>query len=73
MLAVRLDQETDDRLSQLAKTTHRSKSFYVKQALLEYLDDLEDIYIAEKRIEDIKTGKSELMSFEDVKKELGYE
>jgi RHH-type rel operon transcriptional repressor/antitoxin RelB len=71
MLAVRLDEETENRLNNLSAQTHRSKSFYVKQALLEYLDDIEDIYIAEKRLEDLHTGKSQLVSFEDVKKDLG--
>ena len=48
MLAVRLDIETEQRLSNLFVKTHRTKLFYVKQALLEYLDDLEDIYLAKK-------------------------
>ena len=71
MLAVRLDNETEQRLQILAKKTHRTKSFYVKQALIEYLDDLEDIYIAEQRLEDLRSGKTNTVSFEDVKKELG--
>lgn len=70
MLAIRLDEETKNRLNNLSARTHRTKSFYVKQALLEYLDDMEDIYIAEKRLEDLHAGKSELVSFEDVKKDL---
>ena len=72
MLAVRLDAETEARLNNLAAQTHRTKSFYVKQALLEYLDDIEDIYIGQKRVEDLRAGKDELVSFEDLKKELGY-
>jgi RHH-type transcriptional regulator, rel operon repressor / antitoxin RelB len=71
MLAVRLDEETENRLDYLAKITHRTKTFYVKQALLEYLDDLEDIYIAEQRLEDIALGYSKTVSMDDVKKQLG--
>ena len=70
MLAVRLDDETERRLNILSRETHRTKSFYVKQALLEYLDDLEDIYLAEKRLEDIRAGRASTIGFEDVKKEL---
>lgn len=70
MLAVRLDTDIEERLDKLAKTTHRSKSFYVKQALLQYLEDLEDIYLSEQEIENIRSGSSLLTSLEDFKREL---
>jgi RHH-type rel operon transcriptional repressor/antitoxin RelB len=50
-LTIRLDNTISARLEHLAKLTHRSKSFYVKKVLLENLDDLEDTYIAEHRLE----------------------
>lgn len=71
MLAIRLDGETEQRLNYLAAQTHRTKSFYVKQALLEYLDDLEDIYLAKKELEDIKSGNSGIVSWESVKAVAG--
>lgn len=71
MLAVRLDKETECRLNELALKTNRAKSFYVKQALSEYLDDMEDIYLGKKRLEDLRAGKDELVSFDDLKKDLG--
>jgi RHH-type rel operon transcriptional repressor/antitoxin RelB len=71
MLAIRLDGDTEKRLNFLAAQTHRTKSFYVKQALLEYLDDLEDIYLAEKELEDIRAGRSSVVSWEDVKAKAG--
>ena len=42
MLAVRLDSETEKQLESLARETGRSKSYYVKQALTEFLDDRAD-------------------------------
>lgn len=45
MLAVRLAKEMESRLNNLAALTHRTKSFYVKQVLVEYLDDMEDVYM----------------------------
>lgn len=71
MLAIRLDTETEKRLNHLAAQTHRTKSFYVKQALREYLDDLEDIYLAQKELEDIKAGRSSIVSWEDLKVKVG--
>ena len=34
----------------LAKLTGRTKSYYARQAILEYIDDLEDLYLAEQRV-----------------------
>jgi RHH-type rel operon transcriptional repressor/antitoxin RelB len=41
MLGVRLPEDLDRRLGTLANKTHRSKSFYVKEALQAYLDEYE--------------------------------
>ena len=58
MLALRLPEEIEGRLNALAKKTGRTKSFYVREAIVEHLDDLEDIYLAEKRLEDLQAGRS---------------
>ena len=41
MLAIRLPQEIESRLSALAEKTGRTKTYYAREAILEYLDDLE--------------------------------
>ena len=46
MLAIRLDPEIEKRLEILAKKTGRTKTFYARAAILEYLQDLEDYYLA---------------------------
>lgn len=73
MLAIRLPQEVEQRLDALAKNTGRTKTFYARRAILEYLDDLEDIYMAEKTLEDIKSGKEKIYSLSEVGKRLGLE
>ena len=50
MLALRLPPEVEKRLDNLAKLTGRTKSYYARQAILEYIDDLEDLYLAEQRV-----------------------
>ena len=50
-IAVRLNKELRQRLSDLATQTGRSKSFYVKLAIAQYLEDMEDTYLAIDRIE----------------------
>jgi RHH-type rel operon transcriptional repressor/antitoxin RelB len=50
MLAIRLPSIIEDRLEALAKATGRTKTFYVREAILQHLDDLEDLYLAESRL-----------------------
>jgi len=71
MIAVRLPATIEKRLDRLAKRTGRAKSYYVREALLAHLDDLEDIYIAEKRLEDLRAGRSHTIPLEEVMKEHG--
>jgi len=47
MLALRLPEDIESRLDKLAKATGRTKSFYAREAILEHLADLEDLYLAE--------------------------
>lgn len=58
MLAVRLPEEIQDRLTRLAKETGRPKSYYVREALVAHLDDIEDLYLAEQRLIEIRAGRS---------------
>jgi RHH-type rel operon transcriptional repressor/antitoxin RelB len=71
MLAIRLPVEIEKRLDALAKETGRTKSFYVREAILEHLDDLEDIYLAEKELADIRAGRGTSVSLEDMMKRYG--
>lgn len=73
MLAIRLPQEIEQRLDALARETGRSKSFYVREAILEHLDDLEDVFLAQARLEDLKAGKSSTVALEEVMKRYGLE
>lgn len=50
MLAIRLVADVDARLTRLAQLTGRTKTYYAREAILEYLDDLEDYYLAEERM-----------------------
>jgi RHH-type rel operon transcriptional repressor/antitoxin RelB len=46
-VTIRLSGQEEARLSALAERTGRTKSFYVRTALREYLTDLEDAYAAD--------------------------
>jgi RHH-type rel operon transcriptional repressor/antitoxin RelB len=49
---VKLDAETETRLENLAELTGRTKSYYIRKAIEEMLEDMEDVYMAEKVLED---------------------
>jgi RHH-type rel operon transcriptional repressor/antitoxin RelB len=66
-LAIRLDPEIENRLALLAKKTGRTKTFYAREAILQHLDDLEDIYLASKRLD----RPAKTYSAAEVKHELG--
>lgn len=66
MLSLRLSNDIESRLGKLAETTGRTKSFYAKEAIVKYLDEMEDTYIAINRLE--KPAKR--VSLKDVEKEL---
>ena len=69
--SVRLPKEAEERLDALAKRTGRTKAFYIRQAILEHLEDLEDIYLAEQRLAELKAGRGRTYALEDVERELG--
>jgi RHH-type transcriptional regulator, rel operon repressor / antitoxin RelB len=73
MLAIRLPSEIEDRLDALAQATGRSKTFYAREAILKHLDNLEDLYLAEQRLIEIRAGRSQAVSLEEVMENYGME
>jgi RHH-type rel operon transcriptional repressor/antitoxin RelB len=69
MLSIRLDPEIDKRLEDLAARTGRTKSFYVREAILEHLEDMEDRYLAIERLE----NPGQRWTLEEVEQELDLE
>jgi RHH-type transcriptional regulator, rel operon repressor / antitoxin RelB len=68
MLAIRLPKDIEDRLEALASATGRTKTFYARQAILEHIEDLEDSYLAEQRLAEIRAGRTKTIALEDVMK-----
>ena len=67
MLALRLPPEIEKRLTALAKKTGRTKSFYAREAILRHIEDIEDAYLANRRL--ARGGKR--ISLEQLEDELG--
>jgi len=66
MLRIRLPQSIEKRLADLARRTGRTKSYFVREAILLQLDDLEDIYLAERALKRIRKGTECSIPLEDV-------
>jgi RHH-type transcriptional regulator, rel operon repressor / antitoxin RelB len=73
MLAIRLPETIEKRLDQLAKRTGRTKTYYAREAILQHLDELEDIYLAEKRLAAIRAGRSRPIPIEKLMRRYGLE
>ncbi|MEK6815105.1 MAG: ribbon-helix-helix protein, CopG family [Nitrospirota bacterium] len=64
---IRLDPKTERRLAALSKSTGRTKSWYLREAIQDYLDEWEDYHIALGRLEKEK-GEIDI---KDVRRRLG--
>ena len=73
MLTIELPTELENRLDALAQATGRSKSDYITEAILEYLEDLADLHLAEQRLREIQNGKSKTVPLEEILKRYGME
>jgi RHH-type rel operon transcriptional repressor/antitoxin RelB len=50
MLALRLPPDIEERLDALARKTGRTKSYYAREAILRQIEDIEDYYLARRRL-----------------------
>ena len=69
--AIRLPDETYERLQALAARTGRTATYYIREAIEQHLEDLEDIYLAEQALEKLRRGEMGTKTLEEVERELG--
>ena len=69
MLSIRLDPTIERRLSELAKRTGRTKTYYARELIEGNIEDLEDRYLAEARLE----KRRRPLTSRQVRKELGLD
>ena len=67
MLSVEISKDEEKRLEDLAQKTGKTKDYYVKKAIHEFLEDLEDYNLAVERLETIE----ETYTLAEVEAELG--
>lgn len=69
MLAIRLDKELEKELDLLAKTRGSNRSAVVREAIIQYLEDNEDLQLAKESLSQI----SSIKSLKQLRKELGLD
>ena len=72
-VSLRLPEDVLKRLESLAELTGRSKTFYMIEAIREHIGDLEDVYLAEQRLIEIRSGTSKTSTLDEVMKRHGLE
>lgn len=71
MATFRTKPELKKRVEYLAKETHRSTSFFYNMLLEDYLDELEDFYLSEQTLAEIRSGKQKTCTADEVFAEAG--
>ena len=69
MLAIRLDKELEQELDLLAKIRGSNRSAVVREAIIQYLEDNEDILLAKQSLSEMSSTKS----LKQLRKELGLD
>ncbi len=70
MLSIRLPEEIDVRLERLAEEAGQTKSDYVREAILEKIEQMEDLHLAEQVLERLRNGEERVVSSEEMWREL---
>ena len=70
---IQLDPEIDARLEQLAKTTGRTKEFYLKELIQQGMEELEDAYLGALEADRVRRGESSTRSLDAVMQDIGLD
>ena len=71
--AVRLPDETYDRLKTLAARTGRTATFYIREAIEEHIQEIEDLYAAEQALIEHRKSGRQALSIDELDAELALE
>ena len=69
MLAIRLEKDLEQEIDLLAKTKGSNRSAVVREAIVRYLEDNEDLELAKQALAETRSSKS----LKDLRKELGLD
>ncbi len=64
-MSVRMPVEIFSRLELLAEKTGRTPTYYLRESVEEHLDDLEDVYLSEQVLENVRSKQESVLSNEE--------
>ncbi len=70
MLLIRLPDEIDACLERLAEEAGQSKSDYAREAILEKIEEMEELRFAERVLKRLRNGEERLVSSAEMWREL---
>jgi RHH-type rel operon transcriptional repressor/antitoxin RelB len=73
VLAIQLPEEIEKRLERLAKRTGRTKAYCARHAIIEHLENLEDVEIADKRLKNFQAGKTRAIPLSRLLRKYGVD
>ena len=73
MLTMRLPENVERRLEHLSEATGRTKTFYAREAIIKYLDEMEDVYLSERVVERVRSGQEKVYSSDELEKLLAVD
>ncbi|WP_172193333.1 type II toxin-antitoxin system RelB family antitoxin [Actinomyces faecalis] len=71
--SIRLDPQIERRYEALARHTHRSKSFYLRQAIEQAIDRMEFEYRVLSAVEDVRAGRMKTYSLDEAETLIGVD
>ena len=72
-VSLRLPTELVERISHLAETTGRSRTYYMQEAIKQHIDALEELYLSEQALLNVRAGKEDTIPLEILIKEYELE
>jgi len=73
VLALRLPKDVERRLERLARKTGRTKSYYARQAIEQFLEEREDYLLGVSVLERVERGEEPTISLCELQKRLGLD
>lgn len=70
VINLRMEEDILNELDMYAKELDRTRTYLIEKAVSSYFDTLDEM-ISDKRIDDLKNGKSSVISLEDVFRQAG--
>lgn len=71
--SIRLPEDIERRLDALASRTGRTKAYYIREMIVEKIDDMEDYYLAADVLSRVRKGEEAVFDAKEVRNDLDVE